>query len=60
MSSAKTYKSKYQGEGGIFRASKTASGQQYMGSQEQDRFGNKRYADGLFQSIKKKIKKALD
>ena len=57
---AKTYQSNYRGQGGIYKASKTASGQQYMGSQEKDRFGNKRYADGLFQNIKKKIKKALD
>ena len=28
--------------------------------QEKDRFGNKRYADGLFQNIKKTIKKAFD
>jgi hypothetical protein len=60
MTSGRTYKSKYQGQGGIFKASKTASGQQYMGSQEKDRFGNRRYADGLFQNIKKTIKKALD
>ena len=60
MSSGRTYKSKYQGEGCIFKASKTSSGQQYMGSQEKDRFGNKRYADGLFKDLKKTIKKAFN
>ena len=58
--SGKTYKSKYKGQGGIYKASETSSGQQYMGSQEKDRFGNKRYADGLFKNVADKIKKVFD
>ena len=57
MSSARTYKSKYQGEGGIFKASKTASGQQYIGkSSGKPRFGDARYLDGLFKKFIKKSK----
>jgi hypothetical protein len=57
MSSARTYRSKYQGEGGIFKASKTASGQQYMGkSSSKPRFGDARYLDGLFKKFIKKSK----
>ena len=55
MASAKTYQSKYQGEGGIFKVSKTSSGQQYMGkSSNKKRFGDSRYLDGLFKKFIKK------
>jgi hypothetical protein len=57
MASAKTYQSKYQGEGGIFKVSKTASGQQYMGKpSDKKRFGDSRYLDGLFKKFIKKGK----
>ena len=56
--SGKTYKSKYQGEGGIFKVNKTASGQQYMGKpSDKKRFGDSRYLDGLFKSAITKGKK---
>ena len=55
MTSGRPYQSKYQGEGGIFKVSKTSSGQQYMGkSSDKKRFGDARYLDGLFKKFIKK------
>tara|TARA_B100000287_G_scaffold428399_1_gene479731 strand:+ start:606 stop:785 length:180 start_codon:yes stop_codon:yes gene_type:complete len=48
----RTYKSKYQGQGGIFRAG-SRSGQTYHGSStSKNKFGHARYADGLFKKAK--------
>ncbi len=48
----RTYKSKYRGQGGIFRAG-SRSGQTYHGSStSKNKFGHARYADGLFKKAK--------
>ena len=49
-----TYKSKYQGEGGIFKASKTTSGQTYKGKKKKET----KFLDPY--RIVNLIKKALD
>ena len=54
MAGAKTYKSKYKGEGGIYKANETTSGQTYKGKKSKET----KFLDPY--RIVNLIKKALD